>query len=86
MNSGPGAVEFFPKAALTLMLVTSEHTLFLGEVRMESKASRAIGDDSVAVDRHRPTHELTEVVPIEVVAVFKLPHQAFGIEAVTRLP
>jgi hypothetical protein len=68
------------------MLVTSEHAFFLGEVREKRKASRAIGDDAVAVDRHRPTHELTEVVPIEVVAVFKLPQQAFGIEAVTRLP
>jgi len=68
------------------MLVTSEHALFLREVREEREALRAIGDEAVAVDRHRPTHELTEVVPIEVVAVFELPHQAFGIEAVTRLP
>jgi hypothetical protein len=68
------------------MLVTCQHAFLICEVREEGEASRAIGGDAVAVDPHRAAHELTEVIPIEVIAILEFPYQAIGIEIIARLP
>src|SRR6267378_879439 len=77
-------VEFFPKIALTLILVTGQHTFFRCQVREECEASGAIGGNSAAVDHRRPAQELAEIIPIEVIAIRELPYQMVGVETVAR--
>ena len=68
------------------MLVGGKSALFFGQVCQECESLRAICGDAAAIDRHRAAHELTEVVPVEIVAVHEFPHQADGIETVPSLP
>src|ERR1700693_5150027 len=55
-------------------------------MQQTSKASHAIGADSLTVEVHCSVEEMADIVPIKLPAILKFLHQARRIESIARLP
>src|SRR5580693_9750820 len=85
VSSGRRA-QFFRCRLLALILVAAELPLVVRQVHQEPKCPDAIGADFLTVEDHRSVEKLTQIVPVELLALLEFLHQARSIKSIARLP